>query len=213
MAASKSVWSRSSACGGVILIVAVVQFVIVMAAAQLAFPCTNGVCYNIATNPISDLGNTMLSPLWPLFNYSIMLLGALLFVGVFLISGAFRRGPLSLAGLALLAISALGSSGVGVVPENTILAIHSAFALVAFLAGGLSILLLGASMARDARWRRFALYSIVSGLITVGVLVFFILHGMWVMSGSGFGFGAIERIVVAPILIWALVVGVRLAIR
>lgn len=223
MAASRSMLSKSSRYSGVIFIVAVVQFVIVMLVAQAAYPCIaitavkgmpGGIfCYNPLTNPISDLGNTSTSPLWPLFNYSIMLLGALLLAGVFLVSGAFGRGRIGLAGLALLAVSALGSAGVGVVPENTILAVHSAFALVAFLAGGLGIVLLGISMLFDSRWRRFSMYSILSGLITVSVLVFFVSHGSWAMSGSGLGFGAIERIVVAPILIWLFVVGTRLVRR
>lgn len=209
--------------GGLVFVIAVVQFIAVMLIVEAAYPCLTipqssvasgvvPVCYNPLTNPISDLGNTVTSPLWPLFDYSIVLFGALIVLGIFLVRGAFKRGIASLSGLVILGVSAMGSAGVGVVPENTILAIHSIFALTTFFLGGLSALLLGMSMVKDRTWKNFWVYSIVSGVFSIAVLIFFVAHGNWMTSGNGLviGFGAVERLVAFSVLIWALVIGVKL---
>jgi hypothetical membrane protein len=216
MEAKKSVqWNRTVKYGGVVFLVAAIQFVIAMLVVQYAYPCTNGVCYNPGTNPISDLGNTVTSAIWPVFNYSIVLFGALMLLGIFMASKAFRKGMLSRIGLVILAIAVLAGAGVGVVPENTILAIHSIFALVAFWGGGLGVLLLGLSMLGDRNWKGVATYSVFSGAAIIVVLLAFMLptfglHAAWALSGGGFGFGGFERLAVAPLLLWIIVIGAKL---
>ena len=203
------------ACGGCLLASGVVQLAIVMLLAQLYYPCGPHGCYNIFTNPISDFGNTATSTLWPLFNFSLVLFGILAISGAFLLADAFSKVPACRLGLLVIAISALGAVGVGVVPENTILAIHSLSALTAFAGGGVAALLFGIGMRGKKAYRNYSLYSIVSGALTIMAIVIFMLPSFgvlpaWEMYGPGFGFGGIERIVAYLVLAWLYVTGMML---
>ena len=205
----------SGKCGACLLTMAAIQFIVFMLMVQAAYPCYNGICYNLFTNPISDLGNTATSPLWPLFNYSLVMFGLLLFIGIIYLIGKFPKGLLRNGALAALLFSALGAIGVGVVPENTMLAIHSMAALIAFLFSGLGILLLGVAIARKFGAKRhlpYAAYTLISGAITVGVLLLYLLptggiSSHLAMSGPGWGFGGVERVIAFPPILWTLVTG------
>ena len=181
--------------GGYLLVIAAILFIAVMVIVQAYYPCTKSAgCYNIGTNPISDLGNTGTSPLWPLFNYGLIVFGAIFFCGIVISLDSFPKGALGTAGIIFLILSAFGGMGVGVVPENEILSIHSTFAAIAFVAGGLGMLLIGIEMARNSKFKTYYIYSIISGLITLVVFFVSVLHiGVphLVTSGSGFGFGAV----------------------
>jgi hypothetical membrane protein len=195
--------------GRSLLFIGALQFVVFMAVVQIAFPCSSSSsCYSIFTNPISDLGNTSVSPFAMLFNYSIVLFGLLLIVGILYTRGAFRKSPVEDIGVASLIVAALGAMGVGVVPENTVLAVHSMFAVIAFLFGGVGMLLIGINDLEQKNGRLFSCYSIASGIVSIALLlasVSGIIHGL-AMSGPGFGFGAVERAIVAPIILWVFVV-------
>ena len=193
--------------GRSLLFIGAAQFVVFMVVVQLAFPCISS-CYNIFTNPISDLGNTSASPLAMLFNYFIALFGLLLIVGILYTRGVFRKSPIEDIGVASLIVAALGAIGVGIVPENTVLAVHSMFAVIAFLFGGIGVLLVGINDLEQKNSRLFSCYSIVSGVVPI-VLLLASLSGAFqglAVSGPGFGFGAVERMIVAPILLWVFVV-------
>jgi hypothetical membrane protein len=203
-------WTRYA---GYLLFFAGVQFVIAMIAAQLAFPCTtNGICYSAFTNPISDLGNTMTSPLWPVFNYSLVLFGVLGFSSLLILRLKFPDGVLRDLGLLVILIGILGAVGVGVVPENTILAIHSIFALIAFVGLALGILIFGIGIRKRKEWSRYGTMSIMLGTISLLAIIIFMLPSFgilphWIISGPGIGFGAIERLVMVPSLVWVLMTG------
>lgn len=209
---AKSVDSGNSAAGARLILAGTVQFILVMAIAQFAYPCTNS-CYSILTNPISDLGNTATSPLWPIFNYSLIIFGMAVFAGALLFLDKFSRGWIGSIGTFLICMSALGAAGVGVVPENTILALHSIFALIAFISGAIGIILIGTTFYPTKAFRTFGLLSIILGIVSLAATAVILLASYGVIqplaiSGGGIGFGAVERIVAAPILLWLMVAGV-----
>lgn len=197
--------------GGAALLLGSVQFVFAMAITQLGWTTP----YSLRKNYISDLGAAhcgfwtgtdpryICSPWHVIFDSSIVLLGLLTILGAYLIRRALPRGWVASVGVALLAISGLGAIGVGLSPEDVNLTVHTASALVAFLAGNTALLLLGASMRRDFAWGAgFGSFGLVLGAIGWVALILFV-------SGHylGLGPGGMERLVVAPSLLWAVVVG------
>ena len=206
---------RSVHHAALLWLVGSVQFVAGMVAVQLAWkgPPT----YSLSSNYISDLGNTGCGP-WPdasshivcspwhsVFNASIIVLGLCIVLGTLLIRTGFPPRRSSKVGLVLIAIAAVGSISVGLSPENVRTAVHSASALVAFLAGNLSLVVLGVAMFRDTRWDGFRAYSVFSGLIGL-VATFLFLRGIYL----GLGVGGMERLIVAPLLLWLVVVSIHL---
>ncbi len=196
-------------CGAYIFVFATIQFIVAMIAVQLAYPCAS-YCYSILTNPISDLGNTSTSTLPYVFSASLVLFGILLITGVVMLRLAFTKSRTLTIAIALLAISALGAMGVGLVPENVDLGLHSAFAATAFFFGGLSLIAFGVNEHGAKGRKRYSYYSMISGAITVALFLIavFVLTGL-PKSGPGFGFGGLERLIVAPVLLWTIITGIR----
>jgi hypothetical membrane protein len=209
---------RSVHHGAILWLAATIQFLVAMIAAQLAW--TNP-SYSLARNPISDLGNTscgifssrdVCSPLHLVFNVSIVLFGVLVLLGILLLPTAFPARASRSIGLGLMGVAAIGSILVGTFPENTIGALHSLGALLAFVGSGFALIFLSGAMLRDTRWDGFRTYTGVSGLVT---LIAFILYaaGSWNWGGlwATLGEGGIERIIVAPLILWLLVASAHLA--
>lgn len=202
---------RSVRHGAILYIVAVVQFLIGMAVTQLLYgPPT----YNLLNNYISDLGADncgpfgnaqVCSPGHDVFNVSIVILGVLLILGTLLIRTAFPPRGTRTVGLGLLILAGLGSIGVGLSPEDVNLTIHSTSAALAFVGAGLALLILGVAMFRDTRWDGFRAYTMLSGLVGLIAFVLFFTH-----TYGPLGVGGMERLIVAPVLLWALIVGVHL---
>ena len=215
---------RSVHHGALLLILGAVEFIVGMAITQIGYGPTFdwGSSYSLSHNYISDLGATQCgwfhtgalgsgssyacSPWHLVFNVSIIVLGLLLVLAVALLRTAFPARRSRTIGLALLALAGLGSIGVGLFPENVNISAHSLSALVAFLCSGLALVVLGFAMFRDTRWDGFRAYSIISGLVTIVALVLFVAK-VYV----GLGVGGMERLIVAPVLLWSIVVGVHLA--
>jgi hypothetical membrane protein len=205
--------SNPTKMAGWLFVAGILLFFVAMIIAQAFYPCTSS-CYNIATNPISDLGNTFTSPLWSLFNYSLILFGTLFFAGIIVMFDYLPKGLTGRIGTFFLLLSAFGAAGVGTVPENTILHIHAIFAVIAFASGGLGVLLTGIAIFRQ-KSTLYSTYSVLSGIIVLFVLLLFMFPGLTPklkMSGSGIGFGLVERIIAAPTLLWVFVTGVKLLV-
>ena len=132
-------------------------------------------------------------------------MGILIVLAVLLLQTAFRPRRSRTIGLALLALAGIGSIGVGLSPEDVNIKIHSISALLAFAGGGFALIFLGFAMFRDTRWDGFRTYTIVSGVVDLVALVLFV-NG----SYAGLGVGGMERLIVAPILLWSIVAGVHL---
>ncbi len=205
---------RSVRHGAVLLIVGTFQFIVAMVVTQLAWT----VPYSLQTNYISDLGavncgffpsdssHYVCSPWHDVFNVSIIVMGLLLILAVVLIRTAFPARRSRAIGLGLLALAGIGAIGVGLSPEDVNLSIHTLSAGLAFAGGGLALIALGFAMFRDTRWDGFRAYTILSGLVDLIALALF-------ESGTylGLGVGGMERLIVAPVLLWSIVVGIHLA--
>jgi hypothetical membrane protein len=180
-----------------VLVVASLEFVAAMVVAQLGYPG-----YSDLRNQLSDLGGPN-SPRAFLFNVSVVLLGLLAIGGVTLVRSAFRKGFGARAGLGLLALAGVGAVGVGLFPEGS--PVHVPFAGIGFFAAGGSLLFFALGMLRDTRWDGYRLFSFVAGLVTfVGIALY---SGP---STLGLGAGGAERLIIAPLLLWSVVVGVHL---
>ena len=186
--------------GGLLLLVGSLQFIAALIVLQIGFPG-----YSIFNNVISDLGNTELSPWWPLFTVSTVLLGAFIISAAVEIRSSFQAGPARMVGLALLIITGIGSIGVGLDPENVRSRIHVLSAGLAFIGGNLALIVLAMAMRGLHPWRRFRVFSVVLGVI--GLVALGLLEaGLY----GALGKGGMERLVALPLIVWGIVVGIHL---
>ena len=179
-----------------------VQFILAMGVVQLYYPG-----YSLTENAVSDLGGSS-SPLAWLFNSSVRALGVLAIAGLVLVYGAFRPRWSTRIGVAAFIIAAVGAFGVGTFPEGSPElggAIHGVMSLVTFLFSGIGLVVFGFAMVRDTRWDGYRLYTLVSGAVTLVALT---------LSAVGWypvlGPGGMERLIIAPVLLWGIVVGTHL---
>jgi hypothetical membrane protein len=188
--------------GGGILVIGSLQWVASMIAVQLGYPG-----YSDSANYISDLGGPQSPYAW-LFNASVRVLGVLGVLAVFAIRTAFPPRMTSRLGLLFLFVASIGAFLVGTFPEGSPQFggnIHSIVSGVAFIGAGLSLLMLGPAMFRDTRWEGLRGYTLLSGVVTLVALALF--EGNLFL---GIGPGGMERLVVAPILLWSVIAGIHL---
>jgi hypothetical membrane protein len=185
-----------------VLLLASLQFIIVMIVVQLKYPG-----YSDISNYISDLGGAH-SPWAVVFNVSVIVLGLLTLVGAFLLLAAFNHKLSRTLGLGFLALAGIGAILVGVFPENSTALgghMHEVASDIAFIGSGLALIILPGAMLRDTRWEGYRAFTFLLGVITLVAI------GLFATSHWGpLGPGGMERIVVAPILLWAIVVGIHL---
>jgi len=194
---------RSARLGGTLLIVGSVQFVVAMALVQLKYAG-----YSDTANYISDLGSSTSPWAW-MFNDSVRVLGVLGILGTILIRSAFASKTTAHVGLGALFVAELGAIAVGTFPEGSswpFAGIHSVVSLVTFLGSAVALLFLALAMSRDTRWQGLRAYTFLSGVVTLVAVGLFV-DGTYL----GIGPGGMERIVVAPILLWAVLAGAHLA--
>jgi hypothetical membrane protein len=192
---------RSVHVGALALVVAAAQFVVAMIAVESQFPG-----YSLTSNYISDLGNTATSKYWFVFSASIIAFGVLALLGLWLIRTAFREKSSRTIGLGLLMVGAVSAILVGCFPENLEAGVHTVVSDTTFFGSGLGLIVLTFAMLRDTRWDRLRLYTLVSGVITM------IAIGVAAAGRQGaLGVGGIERVIVAPVILWAIVAGIHLA--
>jgi len=209
---------RSVHHGALLIIIGALQFLAAMVVTQIGY----GSSYSLRDNYISDLGaaycgtfsgtgafgsgsHYACSPWHVLFNVSIVLMGLLLVLGAILLRTAFPVRRSRTIGLALLVLTGIGSIGVGLSPEDVNITVHVVSALLAFVGGAFALIVLGFAMFRDTRWDGFRAYSILSGLVSFVALILFASKAY-----LDLGPGGMERLIVAPLLLWTLVVGVHL---
>ncbi|MFZ0700098.1 MAG: DUF998 domain-containing protein [Thermoplasmata archaeon] len=198
---SRPLMHRTVHSGAIALIVADLQFIAAMIVTQFGYPN-----YSLAQNYISDLGNTSLSPWYYLFDSSIAILGIVSVLGILLIWSSFAPGSARVVGLLLLLLASVAAIFVGAFPENVNGTVHSIASLLVFAPSGVGLLLLGGwAMPTRTHWAPFRAFTIVLGALTLGALVIFVL-GLWGPLGPG----TVERVIVAPVLLWALVISIHL---
>jgi hypothetical membrane protein len=195
---ARSRTSRSQRAGAALIGIGAVQFIVAMGVAQSRYAG-----YSLLTNYISDLGNTATSPWHDVFNVSIILLGILAFLGILFLWSAFPRSALRPVGLALLLLASVAAILVGLFPENVNPPVHDVVSLMVFLPGGLALVLLSVGMRPTTWWANLRWLSLVLGLVTLVSLAY---YAPTQSNNSTFDPGLIERLIVFPILIWALAV-------
>ena len=192
---------RSARTGAILLLVGAVEFIVAMIVTQLAY--SN---YSLSTNVISDLGNTATSPLWFVFSAAIILLGVLAFIAIFLLWNTFPAGGLRVVGLTFLLIASIAAVVVGFVPENVNGTVHGAAALSLFLTTGLGLLALGSAMGAPSGWGALRWPTVGLGVVNLVLLGLLLFTDM----GAHQYPGLFERMVVAPILLWGILVALFL---
>ncbi len=212
---------RSVHHGAILWIVGVLQFIVGMIVTQIGWDLRSGnPTYSLAHNYISDFGAVncgeyagryICSPWHDVFNASIVVFGLFMILGTLLIVSAFPARATRTVGLGMLIIASVGAIGVGLSPEDVNLSVHTLSALIAFLIGNLALIVLGLAMFRDTRWAGYRAFTVLCGLVGFVALVLFVLKA-WTWGGvfGGWGVGGIERTIVAPVLLWAVVVSIHL---
>ena len=189
---------RSVRWGGVLIALGVLQFAAAMAWVQSQY---SG--YSLVANYISDLGNTSTSPAHVVFNVSIIVLGIFAFLGILLAWGGFPRGGSRVVGLFFLLIASIAAILVGLYPENVNASVHDLASLLVFLPGGLALVILSVGMRPTTHWASYRALSAALGAVTLLSLAYYAptqtLNTTWDP-------GLIERLIIAPILLWALAV-------
>ena len=144
------------------------------------------------TQVLSDLG--VGSTAW-LFNSTIFMFGIMVIISAYLLLNIGTDRYFTL----LLGITGMGAFLVGLVPE-TYGVLHVTVAGVVFVAGGLCAMA-GYNVFRGP----FSLLSPLFGCITLLSTAFLILNVY-----PGLGIGGMERMIVYPLIIWALGAGAYL---
>jgi hypothetical membrane protein len=188
--------------GAALIGIGVVQFAVAMAVVQSAY---SG--YSLLQNYISDLGNTATSPWYVVFNVSVILLGILAFLGILLTWRAFPRGGTRVVGLPLLLIASVAAILVGIFPENVNLPVHEVASLMVFLPGGLALIVLSAGMCAESGWNSLRESSRTLGVVTLAALLY---YAPTQLNNSTWGPGLFERLIVFPILIWAILASLHI---
>jgi hypothetical membrane protein len=180
----------------------VVQFVVAMAWVQSAYPG-----YSLLQNYISDLGNTVTSPLHSVFNVSIMLLGVVAFPGILLTWSAFPAGGSRVIGLPLVLVASVAAILVGVFPENVNPPVHDFVSLMVFLPGGLAMTVLSFGMRPTSGWSPLRWTSLGLGAITLLALLY---YAPTQTNNSTWDPGLLERLIVFPLLTWGVLVSIHI---
>jgi hypothetical membrane protein len=195
--------SRSVRWGGLLIAVGAIQFAVANAWVQSRYAG-----YSMLTNYISDLGNTSTSPLPMVFNVSIIVLGVFAFLGILLAWGGFPRGGSRVVGLFLLLIASIAAILVGLYPENVNGTVHDTASLLVFLPAGLALAIVSNGMKQGTMWFGYRAFTLILGLVILLSLAYYAPTQAYNTTWDP---GLIERLIVYPILLWAVVVGIHLA--
>jgi len=198
----------------ILYVVAPILFLVCMIVTGLHYgPPT----YNPITDTISDLqavhcgtfqGTYVCSPLHSLANFSVAMLGLSIAVGSLSILGDLSKGRRGKVAVGLLIATGLAALANALTPEDVTLIGDTITAIIVFLAANFGLIQIGRTMHATARNRIFGLFGQILG--TIGIVAF-ILDGFGI--GTVIGMGAIEWLIVAPILGWAPTMGLHSIIQ
>jgi len=196
--------------GAALYVLAAVQFVACIACTAYRY---GPPAYDPARVTISDLqalscgafqGAPVCSPLHALANLSVAVLGLSMVVGSLALRPALPGGRRRDVALGLLVVAGLGAFANAFTPEDVTLTGDTVTALVAFLGANFGMIQLGRAMATEPRWRGYGTFARVLGAVGVAAVI---LDGLGL--GTAIGEGAIEWLIVAPVLVWIPALGVR----
>ena len=206
---------RSVRTGGLLFVLASVQFIVAMAVVQQRYAG-----YSLTQNYISDLGAVncgpfdgrfVCSPWHPVFNVATVVMGVLFILGALLLTTAFPNRPTRTIGLGLILLGGVGAIGVGLFPEDFNGMAHVVSALTAFGLSNLGLIVLGLAMFRDTRWAGYRAFTVICGLVGLTALILLAVGAYhWGPVFQAWGAGGIERTIVAPLLLWVVLASIHL---
>ncbi len=170
--------------------------------------------FSLHHNTISDLGNTacgrfngryVCSPLHTLMNVSFIVLGVTMIAGSVLIGHALPPTRARNLGFLFMAIAGVGVVVVGIIPENTVSALHGLGATLPFTFGNVGVIVLGLSLTLP---RALRLVTLSLGTVALAALVFYASSHY-----LGLGEGGIERLVAYPQTVWLILLGGYLLVQ
>ena len=191
--------SRDAKIAGLLLSLAGAAILLGFITAEALYP---GV-YTTHTNTVSHLGaseppnSVVLQPSAAIFDITMLLTGAMILAGAWYAYRAMRRKAV----LIPTALLGLGCLGVGVFPL-THPAPHTLFAVTAFLAGGIAVVLSARLTAAPFRYLWMVLGTVALGATLLAVDAF---HSWWPMVELGEG--GLERWIVYPVVLWLVAFG------
>jgi hypothetical membrane protein len=205
---------RNALYAALFYITAAGQFVICIAitASQYGHPA-----YNPLSVTISDLqavncgafqGAYVCSPLHALANLSVAVLGLLVIAGSLSLRSLLPNGRRRDVAVGLLVVAGLAAFANAFTPEDVTWSGDLITALIAFLGANFGLIQIGRTMSMDHRWRGYNLFSQVLGMVGIAALIF---DGFGL--GTVIGTGTTEWLIVAPVLIWAPAIGLRLILE
>jgi hypothetical membrane protein len=189
VADNMSIAPLNSKIAGTLLVTGSIQFILALIIAEALYPG-----YSIANNYISDLG-VWGNPSAAIFNPSIIFLGITTIAASVYIKKYFHLGK----GFYIYAVAGVGSLGVGLFPENTLVIsgvpiLHSIFALLAFVFGGAA----GLFTYRITK-SPFRYIALILGALTLVAFIVFL--GLGASAAFGIGAGGLERLVAYPAIL------------
>ena len=134
-----------------------------------------------------------------LMNISFVLLGLTMIIGSIFMYYKLHRSSWTRLGLILMSLAGLGTILVGTFPENSISAMHIIGASLPFVAGNLSLIILGFSL-KMPKILRF--YSVLSGILAIFALILFLQN-----TYLGIGIGGMERLTANLQTLWLITFG------
>lgn len=177
---------------GILLFSAGVIILLGILTAEIFYPTQ----YSISQNMISNLGATrppdsiVRQPSADIFDWSLILAGALIIMAVYYVDKLFENRWLVCA----IVVLGFGTFGVGIFPAYHIVA-HPIVALAAFLGGGAAAVLSSKSTTKP-----FSYVAMVLGVLSLNFLFLglFFPHDIVPILGAG----GTERLVVYPMTLW-----------
>ncbi len=200
--------------GAVLYIVGALQFVACVALTGSRY---GPPAYSPLTVTISDLqavncgvfqGAYVCSPLHSLANFSVALLGLLITAGSLSLRTILPGGRRRDIAVGLIAVAGVAAFANAFTPEDVTWIGDLATAIIAFLGANFGLIQIGRAVSSESSWRGYGLFSQALGTFGVAALI---LDGLGL--GTVIGEGAIEWLIVAPILVWTVTTGFRLIPR
>ena len=170
--------------------------------------------YSHTSQFISELGETGAEFAWVMNWFGFILSGALILIFVIASRKLVSSGALNvIASLCLIAFAIcmslagiyscdLGCSPASPTPEQNL---HDLVSIIAFPAFTLGVILWGVMFLREAGWRSFGAYSLVSGLASIVVLV-----AMVQSEATRDGTGILQRLFLTILFVWLVALSIRL---
>ncbi len=204
MAAETPLVHRSVRTGGLLLVVASLQFVIALFLTESRLSRAS-----LLSARVTNLG-TAPSPWGLVFNVSLVVLGVVAAVALLLSWSAFDTRPTRGIGLFLLLAGAAAAIGVGALSLGGVSSSASSIVWArgaGVTAVGLGYLVVAFAMHRQERWRASRAYTLASGVAVLAC-------GALYATGTylGLGPGGIERLGLGVALLWPMVEGAHIAL-